>query len=320
MNSSAALLTWWLLMMTAGWGEAAAQEVTEAPPLTGIPMSRMVPKFADVSYGSDERHRLDVWQAPGDAPAPLVIFIHGGGWHGGDKSDIPPKLLAFLLERGLSVASINYRFTSRARLPGPVHDAARAVQFLRSRAADWNFHSGRFGAWGISAGGCTALWLACHDDLADPGSDDPVARQSTRLQAAVGISPQTSLEPRVIVPWLGEQVLQHPMIARAVGAKNGQEVLDRYSEWGATLREFSPINHLSRDDPPVLVAFPTFAKLPAASAGQAIHHAVFGVKLKERAEAIGSLCLLRIENQTPQASPKPEEFLIEHLVVKDVAN
>lgn len=319
MNANAVLMVW-LLLLTAGWGEAAAQDVSETPPPTGIPSSRMAPTFADVSYGSDERHRLDVWQAPGDAPVPLVIFIHGGGWHGGDKSDIPPKLLTFLLGRGLSVASINYRFTSRARLPGPVHDAARAVQFLRSKAADWNFHPGRFGAWGISAGGCTALWLACHDDLADPRSDDPVARQSTRLQAAVGMSPQTSLDPQVIVPWLGDQVLQHPMIARAVGAKNGQEVLDRDAEWGETLREFSPIQHLSRDDPPVLVAFPTFAKLPATSAGQAIHHAVFGVKLKERAEAVGSRCILRIEDQTPQTSPKPEEFLIEHLAVEDVAN
>ncbi len=271
------------------------------------------PTFADISYGPHERHKLDVWRAAADGPTPLVIFIHGGGWHGGDKFDVPAKLRGFMLARGVSVASINYRYTSMATLPGPVHDAARAVQFLRTKAAEWNLNPVRFGAYGVSSGGCSTLWLACHDDLADPRSADPVARQSSRLQAAVGISPQTSLEPEIIVGWVGDQVLNHPMIARAVGAKKLNELKTPRAEWAKLLREFSPINHLTRDDPPVMVVYPTMAELPAINQGSAIHHALFGVKLKEKADATGATCLLRIEDRKSDSTPKPEEFLLKQL-------
>ncbi|MDZ4289774.1 MAG: alpha/beta hydrolase, partial [Prosthecobacter sp.] len=150
-------------------------------------MAQPEAQYQDISYGPHERHKLDVWQAKTTAPAPLLIFIHGGGWHGGAKEDIPKVLLETMLAQGISVASINYRYTKIAILPAPVHDAVRAVQFLRSKAAEWHLDPNHFGAYGISAGGCTTLWLACHDDLADPNSSDPITRQSSRLQAAVAL-------------------------------------------------------------------------------------------------------------------------------------
>lgn len=109
----------------------------------------------DISYGPHERHKLDLWRANSGEPTPLVIFIHGGGWAGGDKADVPPELVKVMLARGVSVASINYRYSRIATLPAPVHDAARAVQFLRTQAAEWKLNPERFGAYGISAGGCT---------------------------------------------------------------------------------------------------------------------------------------------------------------------
>jgi len=278
-----------------------------------VAFAQTEPTFRDISYGPHERHKLDVWQAKSDAPAPLVIFIHGGGWHGGEKTDAPAKLVNFLVERGVSVASINYRFTSAAPLPGPVHDAARAVQFLRSKAGEWKLDPQRFGAYGVSAGATSALWLAYHDDLADARHADPVARLSTRLQAAVGLSPQTCLEPEIITAWIGEQVLNHPMIARAVGAKKLDEMKKPRAEWRALLREFSPITHVSAGDPPVLISNPRVDPLPAASAGSAIHHAIFGVKLKEKADLAGATCVLRLEDQATAATPKPEVFLLEQL-------
>jgi len=70
---------------------------------------------------------------------------------------------------------------------GPLGDAARALQFVRSKAAEWNIDKTRIGATGGSAGACSSLWLAFHDDLADPKSSDPVARESTRLLCAAVI-------------------------------------------------------------------------------------------------------------------------------------
>jgi arylformamidase len=271
------------------------------------------PSFVDIPYGEHERHRLDLWQAKSDMPTPLLIFIHGGGWHGGSKSDLPIKLLEFMLKQGVSVASINYRHTSTARLPAPVHDAARSVQFLRSRATAWNLNPKRFGAYGVSAGATTALWLAYHDDLAVTDDADPIKRHSTRLQVAVGLSPQTCLEPKIITSWIGKEVLNHPMIARAVGAGKVQDLANPQPAWIPVLREFSPINHVSPGDPPVLISNPRVDPLPATNPGSAIHHAIFGVKLKQKADRAGVPCILRIETTADASIAKPETFLRRYL-------
>ena len=89
---------------------------------------------ANVAYGNDERNVLDFWQAEGVGPRPLLIYIHGGGWMKGDKRAM--KNAGEYLKEGISVASINYRLVPKHPLPTPVHDAARAVQFLRFKRLD----------------------------------------------------------------------------------------------------------------------------------------------------------------------------------------
>ena len=148
------------------------------------------PTLSEVPYGTHERHVLDFWKAVSDKPTPLVFVIHGGGWKNGSKERLnrfvdAPKLL----REGISVAAINYRYTSQANginppVKVPLYDAARALQFVRSKAAEWNIDKARIAAAGGSAGACTSLWLLYHDDLADPKSDDPIARESTRLYCA----------------------------------------------------------------------------------------------------------------------------------------
>lgn len=297
-------------MILLGCGVMRAEE-TPAPRKAPAKPGAIAPTLADVAYGPHERHRLDLWQARSETRTPLVVFIHGGGWHGGEKDSVPAALVRRMLDAGVSVASINYRFTRMARLPAPLHDAARALQFLRSRADEWNLDAARFGAIGVSAGGCSSLWLAYHDDLADVAAEDPVARQSSRLAVAVGLSAQSSLEPALVVEWIGPQVLQHPMIRRAVGVKTVAQLEDE--KLLALLREASPIRHVTRDDPPVLLVYPTRAKLPAENTGSAIHHAIFGEKLREAALAAGLECRLRIEDNADESAPRAEEFLLKHL-------
>lgn len=144
------------------------------------------PTFADVAYGPHERNRLDFWKAKGDAPAPLVVFIHGGGFVGGDKSKWRGSHdLTAMLDGGLACAAINYRFRDAAPIQDILRDSARAVQFIRSKSTEWNVDKASVAGWGGSAGAGTSLWLTTHDDLADPKSDDPIRRESSRLQAAV---------------------------------------------------------------------------------------------------------------------------------------
>ena len=65
-----------------------------------------------------------------------------------------------------------------------MHDAARAIQFIRSKATVWNIDKARIALTGGSAGACTSMWILCHDDVADPNSKDPVAQLSSRVTAA----------------------------------------------------------------------------------------------------------------------------------------
>ena len=82
-----------------------------------------------------------------------------------------------------------------------MHDAARALQFVRKKASEWNFDPERIGLSGGSAGACTALWLAFHDDLADPSAADPISRESTRPMCVAVEVAQTTLDPKLMREW-----------------------------------------------------------------------------------------------------------------------
>ncbi len=252
------------------------------------------PTHANVSYGPHAMNVLDFWKAEGAGPRPLLVYIHGGGWTGGDKKQSPDRMRPYL-EKGISYAAINYRLTGEAPLPAPVHDAARAIQFIRSRASEWNINKTRIALTGGSAGACTSMWILLHDDLADPDADDPVLRESTRVTAAAVSGGQTSIDPKVIEPWLGPNVLKHRMINMAVGEKTIEGALKNYEKYRDLYLEFSPYNHVTADDPPLFMTYGNNMKLPSENAGHGIHHPVYGVKMKEKADSVGHECHLLIE-------------------------
>ncbi len=272
------------------------------------------PTHADVSYGPHAMNVLDFWQAEGEGPRPLLVYIHGGGWTGGDKKQDPKKFQAFL-EKGISYAAINYRLSGEAPLPAPVHDAARAIQFIRSNAEQWNIDKTRIALTGGSAGACTSMWILLHDDLADPTAEDPVLRESTRVSGAAVAGGQTSIDPKVIEGWLGPKVLEHRMINMAVGEETMEGALENYDQHHALYVEFSPYNHLDGDDPPLLMTYGNNMTLPSETAGHGIHHPVYGLKMKEKADQAGHECHLLIKDVSESAEYKsPNEFLMSILL------
>lgn len=276
--------------------------------------AELKPTAANVSYGPDELNVIDFWKAEGEGPRPILIHIHGGGWTGGDKALKADAVKPFL-EKGISYASINYRLTGKHPLPAPVHDAARAVQFIRSKAKEWNIDKTRVALTGGSAGACTSMWLLLHDDLADPKSHDPIARESTRVTAAAVAAGQTSIDPKVIEPWLGPNVLKHRMINMAVGEKTIEGALENYEKHKALFVEFSPYTHMSAGDPPLLMTYGGDMTLPSKDAGHGIHHPVYGVKLKEKADQVGVECHLLIPGHSKSEKyPNPNAFLMEKLL------
>jgi arylformamidase len=252
-----------------------------------------IPTYADVAYGPHERNVLDFWKAAGAGPRPLLVYIHGGGWVTGDKKQDAAKFQTFL-DNGISYAAINYRLTPENPLPAPVHDAARAIQFLRTKAADWDIDTKHIALTGGSAGACTSMWLLLHDDLADPQATDPVLRESTRVCAAAVQSGQVSIDPMVIEGWLGPNVLKHRMINMAVGERTIEAALQNYDKYHALYVEFSPYNHLDAKDPPLLMTYGKDMTLPSKDAGHGIHHPVYGVKMKEKSDDVGHECYLLI--------------------------
>jgi len=168
----------------------------------------------------------------------------------------------------------------------PVYDVVRAVQFLRFKAEDWNLDPERVVLTGASAGGCTALWIACHEDVADPQATDPVLRESSRVQGVAVVAAQTSIDPKQIEPWIGPKVF-HRMIYRAVGERSIEPVKEKYNQFEEIYKKFSPINHLTPDDPPLFLRDSDDLTFPAKDYLHGIHHGQFGIRMKEKAEAVG---------------------------------
>ncbi len=254
---------------------------------------QLAPTFADVSYGPHARNVLDFWKADGEGPRPLLVYIHGGGWVGGDKKQDTTKYQPFL-DQGISCAAINYRLTAEHPLPAPVHDAARAIQFIRTKAGEWNIDKQHIALTGGSAGACTSMWLLLHNDLADPNANDPVQSESTRVCAAAVSVGQVSIDPKVIEEWLGPNVLKHRMINLAVGEPTIEDALKNYDKHHELYVEFSPYNHVDAQDPPLLMTYGPDMTLPSKDAGHGIHHPVYGIKMKEKSDKVGHECHLII--------------------------
>jgi acetyl esterase/lipase len=274
------------------------------------------PTAANVSYGPHPRNVLDFWQAKSDKPTPLVFCIHGGGWQGGDKSSYYGSVKTFL-DNGISVVTINYRLMAQANeqkvmppVKAPLEDAARALQFVRSKAGDWNIDKKRIGATGGSAGGCSSLWLAFHDDMADPKSTDPVLRESTRLYCAAVNGAQVSLDPKDVREWLPNYTYG----AHAFGLKNLDEVEKDREKLAAWIKEYSPISHVTKDDPPIGLYY---GGVVGAKVGEnhpdPTHSPILGIKLAEKLKAAGVEVVFHSNTEKNEKLPTAQAFLIEKL-------
>ena len=168
------------------------------------------------AYGPFSRNVLDVY-LPTDVsgPTPVVVYVHGGGFSSGDKTKIhddKADIPAFLAD-GIAVVSISYRYgaahtaaAQTATVPNGVcdgrgggcrkdyvfRDGARAVQYIRYRAQEWNIDASKVGAFGGSAGGQIVMWVATAPNLAVQGHPDPVLREDSRVQVVGHMTSQVS--------------------------------------------------------------------------------------------------------------------------------
>lgn len=247
--------------------------------------------FANEKYGSHDRNNFDIWLAKSEKPTPLVIYIHGGGFVGGDKSKYYQSHdWERFLENGISIATINYRFMNEAPygILGSMNDSKRFVQFIRYNAKKYNIDKSRIACTGGSAGAGTALWLAFSDDMADADNSDPVLRESTRLTCAGAFATQATYD---IFQWdeiLGIPLSKNPQqfqaIGRAFGFKSAENIdLKNETEIRNNLDFMAKMD---KHDSPVFIFNRHRAGIPE-NQDDINHHPLHAKALKNRAEIIG---------------------------------
>jgi len=247
--------------------------------------------FCNERYGNHEKNTFDIWLADSDEPTPLVIFIHGGGFVGGDKSKYYDSVdWPRLLEAGVSVATINYRYLNEPPygILGCMSDSKRCLQYIRYHAEKYNVDKKRIACSGGSAGAGTSLWLAFSAEMADPENADPVLRESTRLVCAGAFATQATYD---ILQWpgiLGLPEMNSPhdqlVIARAFGFKSA-EGLDLYGQT-AIRQELDFKGKMDKNAPPFFVFNKAEAGIPTTE-DALNHHPLHAKALKDRADQLG---------------------------------
>ena len=269
------------------------------------------PDVKDHHYGKARRQAFDLWQAKSDKPTPLVLYIHGGGFRGGDKRSISRELLAQCLKAGISYASINYRLTDEVAYPHTHLDAARALQTLRHNARRWSLDPNRVASTGGSAGAGISMWLAFHDDLADPNSTDPVARQSTRLICIAVRGGQCSYDHRFNQSIGLPGFEKHPFFLPFYGIKADEIDSPRQKRLA---KDAAAITHVTKDDAPALLNYnvPNKPVTEQTPMGAIVHHPIFGVVLKKKMDALGVECVVQWPGHPKEGRISEFEFIRKH--------
>ncbi len=190
-------------------------------------------------------------------------------------------------------------------------------QFVRSQAREWNIDKLRIGASGGSAGACSSLWLAFHDDMADPNSSDLIARESTRVLCAGVVGAQTSLDPLQMRDWIPNASYgSHAFGFQDARGKPGagmDEFLRNRERLLPSIEEYSPYHWISADDSPVYLFYTgevAFGKNQKDTA----HTPKFGVISTQRLQELGVECHFRHDESEDLAYPNPVQFLIDKLI------
>jgi acetyl esterase/lipase len=184
-----------------------------------------------------------------------IVFIAGSGWsaplgYSATPLKESPQVEMYvpsLVQAGYTVFTVTHRAIPTFRFPAPVEDVQRAVRFIRYNAARYGIDAARIGGSGGSSGAHLVSLLATMDGAGDPLDPDPINRESAKLQCITARAAPIDLLNQKINTGLGADAL-----ALLLGASNVESAprtsLEYKTAWAA-----SPINYVSKDDPPTLL-------------------------------------------------------------------
>ncbi|MCZ2080646.1 MAG: alpha/beta hydrolase [Bryobacterales bacterium] len=204
----------------------------------------------NITYGKagDTELKLDLARPQGNGPFPAIVFIHGGGWSGGNRQAYRGQIQE-AARRGYVAVTISYRLmkydeakkettTADPIFPAQIHDAKAAIRWVRANAEKYSVDPDRIGVTGGSAGGHLSLLVGLTDPASGLEGDSGNSDQSSRVQAVVNVFGPTDMAycfEKSSVAW----------IFRLFMGGTPAEARNRYNA-------ASPITYVSQDDPPVL--------------------------------------------------------------------
>jgi len=270
-------------------------------------------KFAkDIAYDTKTRSQFDIWLPHSNTPTGLVLYVHGGGFSSGDKDFVYtvqsggawdfPTDIRFLLQNNIAFATVRYSLLNPTGesegIKKSMSDVRRALQYIRSRANDFNIDKNNIILAGNSAGAGTSLWIACNNDFANSQSNDPVLRESSRVKGVVARETQSSynIEER----WVNDVFTDYGITWSTILANEAGNIQKIYGVSSLAQYESPSIDAyradvdllslMTSDDPEIWVNNtlrdvvnpynPFSPDIPS-------HHAFHARALKKRADAVG---------------------------------
>jgi acetyl esterase/lipase len=264
----------------------------------------------DVEYGraGDRPLKLDMLRpkAASQRPRPVLAFIHGGGWRGGDKAGaIRGQLFPFAMSGDYVCVSIGYRLSGEAIWPAQIHDCKAAIRFLRANASRYGLDPEKIGVWGVSAGGQLVSLLGTSGDVPQLEGDNGTPGVSSRVACVVDFC-----GPSDFLAFAEE---------RPVMQRSGSPLDLLFGGPLAEKREVaiaaSPVTYASAGDPPFLIVHGTedmtvpldqAERMAAALTKAGVH--VTLVKVEGAGHALGG----------PQVLARVRSFLDKYLRGQDV--
>jgi acetyl esterase/lipase len=202
------------------------------------------PTYKDIVYATVNGNdlKLDIYMPTGVKAPVLLVWVHGGAWRSGSKENLP-KVFS---QRGIAIASLDFRQSTEARFPAAIHDIKGAIRFLRAKASEYGYKAGRIAIGGASSGGHLAALVGVSNGNAD-------------LEGTVGDYPKQSSRVDAILDYFG--------------ASNLTTILDQSTPYGLTVRTpalqlllgalpqgvpslakmASPVFYVDKSDPPLLI-------------------------------------------------------------------
>lgn len=174
------------------------------------------------------------WPKNGSGPFPLVLYVHGGGWTTGEKTEGVQPYARALNAQGIAVAAVNYRLSGEALFPAMIEDIKCAVRHIRANATTYNINPNAIGAFGGSAGGHLVSLLGTADASAgwDTGAYENISSSISAVSEFFG---PTNLQ----IEFPGNE---KELMLSAFGQTN-------YADMAFA----SPIAYIDPNDPPFLI-------------------------------------------------------------------